>query len=267
MSSVGLVLEGWLAVALAMLGLWLWQRRSGDAGIVDVAWTGGLAYLALLYVFNAPSETTPARAWLVTGMAVIWATRLLLYLLRDRILRGEEDGRYQTLRERWGADVQRNLFIFFQAQGALAALLSVHFLIAMASPRPGPDQLDLVGVAIWAISITGVTIADRQLERFRNDPANRGRTCRYGLWRYSRHPNYFFEWLHWLAYVPIAVGSLIWPVMAVAPLLMLFFILKVTGVPPTEAQALKSRGDDYRRYQQETSVFFPWFPRDPGSRA
>ena len=250
---------GWVVVALAMVVLWLIQRRTGDAGIVDVAWTGGLGVLAV-YFAAAFGGGVAARRWIVALLVTIWATRLLAYLLRDRILKGEEDGRYQTLRERWGSKAQRNLFIFFQAQAALAALLALHFLLAMSSTRP-LGVWDLAGVAVWAVSILGESIADRQLERFRSDPANRGRTCRTGLWRYSRHPNYFFEWVHWLAYIPIALGASLWPASFVAPAVMLFFMTRITGIPATEAQALKSRGDDYRLYQQETSAFFPWFPK------
>ncbi len=92
-------------------------------------------------------------------------------------------------------------------------------------------------------------------------PANRGRTCRRGLWRYSRHPNYFFEWLHWWAYALIAWGAAFVWVTVAAPFVMLVFVLFISGIPPTEARALASRGEDYRRYQRETSAFFPWFPK------
>jgi steroid 5-alpha reductase family enzyme len=91
--------------------------------------------------------------------------------------------------------------------------------------------------------------------------ANRGHTCRDGLWRYSRHPNYFFEWLHWWAYVPLSLGAAGGWATILAPLVMLFFLFCVTGIPATEAQALQSRGADYRQYQRTTSAFFPWFPR------
>ena len=108
----------------------------------------------------------------------------------------------------------------------------------------------------------GESLADRQLSRFRENPVNNGRVCRVGLWKYSRHPNYFFEWLHWLAYIPIAVGSPLLPAMALAPALMLIFILFVTGIPPIEKRAVLSRGEEYRRYQRTTSSFFPWFPSE-----
>jgi steroid 5-alpha reductase family enzyme len=119
----------------------------------------------------------------------------------------------------------------------------------------------VAGIAVWVASIAGESIADRQLARFRADPAHRGRTCRAGLWRYSRHPNYFFEWLHWFTYVALAVGSpLPWLSLA-GPIVMYVFLRWVSGIPFTEAQALRTRGEDYRRYQQSTPLLFPWFPR------
>jgi steroid 5-alpha reductase family enzyme len=111
------------------------------------------------------------------------------------------------------------------------------------------------------LALAGETVADRQLAAWRAHPGNRGRACRAGLWRYSRHPNYFFEWLHWFAYVLLAVGSPLAWLAWLGPLLMFASLNWITGIPYTEAQALRSRGDDYRRYQAETSRFFPWPPR------
>jgi len=112
----------------------------------------------------------------------------------------------------------------------------------------------------------GERLADRQLDAWKADPANQGKTCRRGLWAWSRHPNYFFEWTHWLAY-PLMGGALFasglgawWPLTLLGPAVMLALLLRGTGIPHTERQALKSRGDDYRRYQQEVSAFIPWPP-------
>ncbi|MGH8164637.1 MAG: DUF1295 domain-containing protein, partial [Rhodanobacteraceae bacterium] len=111
------------------------------------------------------------------------------------------------------------------------------------------------------LSVFGETIADRQLARFRANPANDGKTCREGLWRYSRHPNYFFEWLHWFAYVALAIGSPLWWLALAGPVVMFVFLRFISGIPYTEAQALRTRGDDYRAYQHDTSMLFPWFPK------
>jgi steroid 5-alpha reductase family enzyme len=111
------------------------------------------------------------------------------------------------------------------------------------------------------MSLSGEALADRQLESFKRDPQNRGRVCDVGLWRYSRHPNYFFEWLIWLSYALYASTSPAGWAAWIAPALILYFLLRVTGIPATEAQALRSRGDAYRRYQARTSPFVPWFRR------
>jgi steroid 5-alpha reductase family enzyme len=193
----------------------------------------------------------------------VWSLRLTGYIFRDRVLRAaHEDGRYQKLRRQWGSKSTRNFFIFFQAQGVLAFLLSIPFLVA--AQRSGPlDAADIAGALFWLTGIIGESIADAQLASFRRDPANRGRTCRIGLWRYSRHPNYFFEWLMWCSYATVASGPVFgWSWLTwLAPCVMLALICFVTGIPPTEARAIETRGDDYRDYQRTTSAFFPWFPR------
>jgi steroid 5-alpha reductase family enzyme len=154
---------------------------------------------------------------------------------------------------------------FYLLQATWVVLFAVPQYVAMHNARPF-GILDMTAIAIFAVSVIGESIADRQLARFRGDSANRGEVCQVGLWRYSRHPNYFFEWLHWFAYPLLAIG--LGPAAYVAllgPALMLVFLLKITGVPPTELRALQSRGERYREYQRTTSAFFPWFPKETAS--
>ena len=260
MNAIILLGIGWLAAAVMMGLLWLVQRARRDATVVDVGWTFRFGLIAVLCAALAPGE--PDRRLLVGALSAAWSLRLGLHLLVTRVLgHPAEDGRYQTLRAKWGDRAQFRFFLFFQAQALLAALFAGAPLLAMLRPGPFPSFLDLAGVAVALAAILGEGTADRQLAAFRADPANRGRTCRAGMWRYSRHPNYFFEWLHWWAYVLIAAGGPWWVLTLLAPALMLFFLLRVTGIPATEAQALASRGEDYREYQRTTSAFIPWFPR------
>lgn len=245
------------ALALMLL-LFMVQRRNNDAGIVDAGWAGGLGLAALWYAMAAPGE--PVHRLLLALVAAPWGFRLAVYLFRDRVLRGEEDGRYQTLRAHWGDRAQLFFFLFFLLQALLIPLFSIPFLATALQTR-GLQIWDLVGLLMGWGAIAGESLADRQLSRWRSQPENRGKTCRAGLWRYSRHPNYFFEWLHWWAYIFFCIGSP-WILAAFAgPALIMLLLFRVSGIPYKEAQALKSRGDDYRDYQQSTSLFIPWFPK------
>ncbi len=249
---------GWGIAAGVMLALWFVQRRTRDATAVDVAWAFNLGLLAL--VCAALGDGLPARRALLAGMVVGATWRLALHLWVDRARKGSEDGRYAALRAQWGERADARFFWFFQAQALLDALLAVPFALAALDARP-LGALDLVALALWSVGVCGETLADRQLAAFRADPAQRGRTCRRGLWNLSRHPNYFFQWLLWCAYALLALGSVHGWLALTSPLSMLALILFVTGIPPTEAQALRSRGEDYREYQRTTSAFVPWFPR------
>ena len=244
-----------LAVALMALG-WRWQRRRGNAGIVDVLWSAGLGGAAILIACLAHGAFAPRLLFGLLGG--LWGARLAWHLWRR--VRGEaEDGRYQTLRARWLGE-QRKFLAFFQFQAALIVLFALPFVAVASNPQTDWTAL-IVGIAVWVIAVAGEAVADAQLARFRADAAHRGQTCSTGLWRYSRHPNYFFEWLHWFAYVLLAIGSPLWWLAWTGPVVMYLFLRYVSGIPFTEQQALRSRGDDYRAYQRETPMLFPWFPK------
>lgn len=245
---------------LGMAGLWLLQRKTSDAGIVDVGWSSGIGLVTLYSAVLSPGWLP--RRLLVATLGAVWAFRLAGYLLKDRVGKGSEDSRYRNLRDHWGDAAQRNFFWFFQAQALLILLFALPIRVAMSPPATAFRLWDALGLLVWLIAVGGETLADRQLAAFRTRPENKGGVCDTGLWRYSRHPNYFFEWVHWFAYVLIALGSPAWAWTLLGPLLMFLFLYKVTGIPHTEAQSLRSRGDAYRRYQERTSPFFPWFPRN-----
>jgi steroid 5-alpha reductase family enzyme len=257
-----LLLLGWAVAAALQAGLYLRQRRTHDATAVDAGWGLSLALQAALYAVLAPGGVEH-RALMAT-IAGIESLRVASVVLR-RLGRGE-DARYRELRERWRArgQEQARFAVFFQAQALLAAILSVPFALAAFNRSDGLEPLEWAGAALWTVAAAGGWLADRQLTAFKADPANRGKTMRGGLWRYSRHPNYFFQSLAWVAYALVALAAPWGWIGLLAPALILYLILFVTGVPAAEASSLASRGDDYRRYQRETSVLVPWFPRDAG---
>jgi len=255
--TVALLVAAGFAVLVA---LWAIQLRTRDAATADIGWTILVAGGAIAGAALGDGDHT--RRWLVGALAFIWATRLGFYLLRDRVLSGRaEDGRYRYLREHWGTSAPRNFLFLYLAQSVIAAMFIVPLVAAM---RGGAlDTWAAAGIAIWIISVGGETLADSQLARFRADPANKGTVCQDGLWRYSRHPNYFFEWLHWFAYVLIGHAALLtW----LGPAAMLLFLFRITGIPYTESQALRSRGEAYRTYQRTTSVFLPLPPKQLNPR-
>jgi steroid 5-alpha reductase family enzyme len=152
-------------------------------------------------------------------------------------------------------------FAFFELQALLVAALSTVFLVPCVNPRPGLTPLEWGGVGIWLLAFAGESLADQQLKWFKANPANSGRVCEAGLWNYSRHPNYFFEWLIWVAFFVFAWGSPGGCFTVLCPGLMMFFLLRVTGIPLTEQYSVKSKGDAYRQYQSTTSAFVPWFKK------
>ncbi|MBS0633658.1 MAG: DUF1295 domain-containing protein [Verrucomicrobia bacterium] len=257
----------WLLLLLALVSasalfamLFAVARRIDNYGVVDVVWSAGFAPVAVLYGLLAPGD--PVRRMLITIMAGLWSLRLGFYLGR-RVLGHHpvEDGRYQQLRRDWAANFAPKMFFFFQAQALLLVALSAPFLLAAANPAGRLHALEYAGFTLWVVALAGETLADAQLAAFKRDPANRGRVCDRGLWHYSRHPNYFFEWLVWVAFALFALASSWGWVALYCPALMLFFLLKVTGIGYTESQLLRSKGEAFRAYQQRTSAFVPWFPK------
>jgi len=255
-----LFLIGLAFSCLLMAVVWMIAVRIKNAGIVDIAWALGFAPLALIYRFLGDGD--PVRQDLITLMVVLWSLRLGIHLWK-RVMghHPEEDGRYKELRRAVAGHENFFFFWFFQAQALLLAVLSLPALFSNFDTRVGLYFSDLLGFGIWILALSGETLADQQLKVFKRDPVNQGKVCSVGLWRYSRHPNYFFEWLIWIAFFVFALPAPWGWVTIFCPLLMLFFLLRVTGIPYTEEQSLRSRGDAYREYQQTTSSFIPWFPR------
>ncbi len=253
---------GSLLCIVAFALCWALCVRIKNYSFLDVAFSYGVAVLAPLYAWNAPGALPRKAAFVALG--VVWSVRLGTYILL-RVLRHhpQEDVRYEALRDRWKGPWM--FLLFFEMQAVLVVLFSLPFLLAAFNPAPEFHPLELAGLAVAAIALLGESTADRQMQAFKNDPRNKGGVCQAGLWNYSRHPNYFFEALLWCGFALAALASPWGWICLVCPLLMLYFLLRVTGIPLTEEYALKSKGDAYREYQRTTSAFVPWFKKPPAS--
>lgn len=237
---------------------WLLQLRTRNAGLVDAVWAWTLGGLA---VFYAAMGSAPAGTRLLLAlMGGLWGLRLGTHLWR-RNFGKPEDFRYAQFRKEWGSRANAKMFWFFQFQNIFTLMLSASAFIAIAYRPDAPSSLAMIGaVLIGLVSVIGEGIADSQMESFRNNPANKGRVCRDGLWRWSRHPNYFFECLHWVAYLPLALDAPWgWTTLA-APLVMSFLLTKLSGMPMLEAEMAK-RKPGYADYIRTTSALIPWPPK------
>lgn len=244
-------------VTVSALSAWVWHLKRKNAGVIDIVWGLNLSLAALVYAVLAPGW--PLRRWTMAAMVSLTGLRLSYHLGR-RVLSHSEEGRYVALRQEWGSNIELKFLGFFLFQAVLVSLLSMPYFFASLNPVAGFQFLEYLAMVLFAVGFVGESWADAQLHAFKSNLSHHGKTCREGLWRYSRHPNYFFEWVMWLSYFVFACASPYGWMTVYAPVIMLHFLLNVTGVKMTEEQCLRSRGEDYARYQRETSMFIPWFP-------
>jgi steroid 5-alpha reductase family enzyme len=252
-----------LSLSILMAFAWVVQQRTGNSGWVDTIWTFSVGLVGAGSALWPVAGAAPnARQWLVAALVAIWSLRLGVHIaIRTAAI--TDDPRYAAFAKEWGADSPRRMFIFLQNQGLGSIPLVFAIFVAARVPSDALRLQDYLGVLILLIGILGEALADAQLKRFRENPANRGRVCDAGLWRWSRHPNYFFEWFGWLAYPVIALSpDYVWGwATLLAPVFMYWILVYVTGIPPLEQQMLRSRGARYRDYQSRTSAFFPLPPQ------
>jgi len=249
------------AISAVMASAWYVQRRTGNSGWVDVTWSlgvGGVAFIAAAWPLG---QGWPHwRQMIVAILAASWCLRLGGHIAtRARAM--PDDPRYRNLMIQWGKDAARRMFWFLQSQAAVGIVLALSIVLAAQNPNPNLRLQDLAGLVILLAAIVGEAIADRQLRAFKSDLANGNAICDVGLWRWSRHPNYFFEWLLWLAYPTIAIdftghNPYGWLSLA-APICMYWILVHVSGIPPLEDHMLRSRGEAFRAYQKRTRAFLP----------
>ena len=253
-----------LGLAVAMTGAWLVQRATRNAGWVDVIWSlatgAGGVVCALVVLPGQPAISV--REWMVAILAAIWSIRLAWHIAA-RTAGRPEDVRYAGFRRDWGAAFERRMFVFLMIQAAAASLLTLSMLVAARNPVP-LRPADWLGAAILVVAIAGEAVADAQMHRFRAR-GEKGAVCEIGLWGWSRHPNYFFEWLGWCAYPFLAIDLAggWWPgwLALSGPAFMFWLLRYVSGVPPLETAMLASRGERFSDYQRRVSAFFPLPPR------
>lgn len=246
--SFGIMFVAWV--------IYVFRRK---ANIVDVGWAAAFIATAWAYLFIG-NGYAPKR-WVIALMVTIWAARLGKYMA-DRYFSLSEDIRYTDMRDKWGGDSGNILFLMmFLFQGFLVVLLSLPFFIVSFRSTSMWSGWELSGFLVWALGLAGESLADLQLSRFKADEANNGKVCEVGLWYYSRHPNYFFEWIVWIGFFVFAFASPGGWVAVVSPIIMFGMLTLGSGIPLNEAAALRSKGDAYRVYQRTTQPFFPWFPK------
>jgi steroid 5-alpha reductase family enzyme len=255
-----------IALSIVMAGAWAIARQPGQSGWTDVIWSYAIGLAGIAAALAPIDGKSGARAWLVAILVGGWSLRLGTHIaLRTR--GGGDDPRYAELRREWGDRFSGRLFGFLQIQAAAAWLLALTVLVAARNPAPFPAWSDIAGAALLVLAIVGEAIADLQLRAFKHNPANHRRVCDAGLWGLSRHPNYFFEWLGWVAYAVIAIGpdggfssglGWHWGWLALSgPLFMYWLLVHVSGIPPLEAHMLRSRGEAFRATQSRIRAFWP----------
>jgi steroid 5-alpha reductase family enzyme len=246
---------------LFMSLMWLWGRLKNNYGVIDVGW--GLLSIVLSAVIFYNSPGSAVMKIFAFGFSLVWGGRLAYYLFTTRILSGHpEDKRYTAFRKDYGDAVHRKFFTnVFLLQGVLGFLLIPPFVFLSMDTSQDLGIFHFAGVVVFIVGILGETLADKQLHSFSKIAENKGKVCEIGLWKYTRHPNYFFEWVVWLGIGIASLGSPNGIYGMWSPLMMYILLVYVSGVPYAEKYSLLSRGEAFKDYQARVNAFFPWFPK------
>lgn len=249
----------WSFSNLVMFCAWVFQHKTKRAEIVDICWT---LLLGASGAFVAASSDGDLTRRLILGVVIlVWSARLGVHLIKDRLLASSEDPRYADLRSEWGEKSTANFFIFFMLQAFLVPVFSTAYL-AVANNSSSIGDLDFVAIIVVVVALLGEGIADKQLLQFKKQRKDKKSVCNVGLWSWSRHPNYFFEWLHWLSYPLLAANGSYWWLSLVSPIFMYYLIRNVTGVKPLEARMRTHYRESFLDYEKRVSEFFPRPPKN-----
>ena len=254
-----LLFSAYIVIGLAVV-LWLYSLVIRDVSIVDSFWSimimiAGIGYLYM--VADSDAYSIQERHIVVGAMLIVWATRLSAYItMRNR--GHEEDARYQEIRRNNEPHFEfKSLYIVFLLQAFLALIVSLP-IMSIATASTPLNIIDYIAICLWLFGMVFEVVGDMQLKKFRSNPDNKGRVLDTGLWRYTRHPNYFGEFCIWWAFFLFALaGGEYWSI--ISPILMSILLLKVSGVSLLEKD-ISERRPAYQRYRETTNAFFPWFP-------
>lgn len=238
-----------------MILVWVIAKKINNPSVIDVAWPIGLMLSGLIYLF---SQGINLRLLIISVILIVWGARLASYLYLSRIKKGIVDKRYLMLSQDWKISQSLDYFLNFELQGLFIFIMSIVFMFAASQSRTSLNWIDFIGIALCLIGIIGESISDMQLQTFKKN--NTGKVCNLGFWNYSRHPNYFFDWITWCGFACFALQSSYGWIGLISPLLLFLLMTKVTG-PMTEQGSIDSRGELYLQYQRTTSMFFPWFKK------
>lgn len=248
-----LIIAIWLS--LAMAGAWVTQRLTGLSGWIDTIWSAAVGVGGVIAAILAEGDFDRRVAVIV--IIIAWALRLAGHI-GSRTRGRSEDPRYAKLVEQWGVNAAWRLFVFLQIQALAAYVLVLAAYIAAANQAPFPRTIDVLAILIAIAVLGGEALSDAQLSRFRKTQEAKTEVCEIGLWGYSRHPNYFFEWLFWCCWPLLALAAPLWTWTSLfAPLLMYWLLVHVSGIPPLEEHMLRSRGEKFRALQRRVNAFFP----------
>lgn len=240
---------------LQMIFVWVLYKITNNPSIVDSSWSIGLMIAGFIYLFSTPINQ---RKLIIAVLLSVWALRLSGYIWWTRLRLGHQDKRYTALSSPWKISQSLGFFLNFQIQALLIFLISFMFFLTSLSDAATLSTLDIAAIIIVLTGIAGESIADLQLQRFKR--TNSGKVCNIGLWYYSRHPNYFFDWLTWFGFALFAVTSTFGCVSFLSLMALYIIFTRITG-PMTERGSIQSRGNAYLQYQATTSMFVPWFKR------
>lgn len=242
-----------LIIFIHTCAVWLWYRYTNNPSVVDVGWASGLTLSGLVYLTN----TGWTLRSLILGLTlIIWGARLGGYLWYSRIRHHIVDKRYTALSDHWKIAKPLGFFLNFQLQGLLIFIISISWYFTSLNAESSLSFLDIFGLFIFTLAILLESISDRQLTQFKKQFP--GRVCDQKLWHYSRHPNYFFEWLVWCSFALFALSSPFGWLAIMSPLMLYLVMTKITA-PMTEQGSIQSKGELYLQYQRVTPMFFPKF--------